>query len=111
MNMTVAPETSPEQAQLMARLRRMMMIAGVTTSIAIAVLLVAIGYRLFRGEGRSTSGPDVTAVLPKGARVVSTAAVGDRLAVTLDVGGTTEIHTFDAKTLKPAGQLRFAAAP
>lgn len=109
--MTVAPETSPEQAQLMARLRRMMMIAGVTTSIAIAVLLVAIGYRLFRGEGRSTSGPDVTAVLPKGARVVSTAAVGDRLAVTLDVGGTTEIHTFDAKTLKPAGQLRFAAEP
>ena len=109
--MTVAPETSPEQAQLMARLRRMMMIAGVTTSIAIAVLLVAIGYRLFRGEGRSTSGPDVTAVLPKGARVVSTAAVGDRLAVTLDVGGTTEIHTFDAKTLKPAGRLRFAAEP
>jgi len=109
--MTVAPETSPEQAQLMARLRRMMMIAGVTTSIAIAVLLVAIGYRLFRGEGRSTSGPDVTAVLPKGARVVSTAAAGDRLAVTLDVGGTTEIHTFDAKTLKPAGRLRFAAEP
>jgi hypothetical protein len=111
MNMTLAPETPPEQAQLMARLRRMMMIAGVTTSIAIAVLLVAIGYRLFRGEGRSTSGPDVTAVLPKGARVVSTAAVGDRLAVTLDVGGTTEIHTFDAKTLKPAGRLRFAAEP
>ncbi len=95
----------------MARLRRMMMIAGVTTSIAIAVLLVAIGYRLFRGEGRSTSGPDVTAVLPKGARVVSTAAAGDRLAVTLDVAGTTEIRTFDAKTLKPAGRLRFAAEP
>ena len=109
--MTVAPETSPEQAQLMARLRRMMMIAGVTTSVAIAVLLVAIGYRLFRGEGRSTSGTDVTAVLPKGARVVSPATVGDRLAVTLDVAGTTEIRTFDAKTLKPAGRLRFAAEP
>jgi len=109
--MTVAPEPSPEQAQLMARLRRMMMIAGVTTSIAIAVLLVAIGYRLFRGEGSSTSGPDVTAVLPKGARVVATAAAGDRLAVTLDVGGTTEVRTFDAKTLKPVGRLRFASEP
>jgi len=95
----------------MARLRRMMMIAGVTTSIAIAVLLVAIGYRLFRGEGSSTSGPDVTAVLPKGARVVATAAAGDRLAVTLDVGGTTEVRTFDAKTLKPVGRLRFASEP
>ena len=111
MNMTVAPEPSPEQAQLMARLRRMMMIAGVTTSVAIAVLLVAIGYRLFRGEGSAASGPDVTAVLPKGARVVSTAAAGDRLAVTLDVAGTTEIRTFDAKTLKPAGRLRFAVEP
>ena len=109
--MTVTPEPSPEQAQLMARLRRMMMIAGVTTSVAIAVLLVAIGYRLFRGEGSGTSGPDVTAVLPKGARLVSTAAAGDRLAVTLDVGGTTEVRTFDAKTLKPVGRLRFAAEP
>ena len=109
--MTVAPETSPEQAQLMARLRRMMMIAGITTSVAIAVLLVAIGYRLFRGDGSAASGPDVTAVLPKGARVVSTAAAGDRLAVTLDVGGTTEVRTFDAKTLKPAGRLRFAVEP
>ena len=109
--MTVAPESSPEQAQLMARLRRMMMIAGVTTSVAIAVLLVAIGYRLFRGEGSGTSGPDITAVLPKGARVVATATAGDRLAVTLDVGGTTEVRTFDAKTLKPTGRLRFAVEP
>jgi hypothetical protein len=95
----------------MARLRRMMMIAGVTTSVAIAVLLVAIGYRLFRGEGSGASGPDVTAVLPKGARVISTSAAGDRLAVTLDVGGVTEIRTFDAKNLKPAGRLRFAVEP
>jgi hypothetical protein len=111
MNSTVAPETNPEQAQLMARLRRMMMIAGVTTSIAIAVLLVAIGYRLFRGEGSGASGPDLTAVLPKGARIVATAAAGDRLAVTVEVGGTTEIRTFDARTLKPAGRLRFAVEP
>ena len=111
MNSTVAPESTPEQAQLMARLRRMMMIAGVTTSVAIAVLLVAIGYRLFRGEGSGASGPDVTAVLPKGARIVSTATAGDRLAVTLEVGGVTEIRTFDARTLKPAGRLRFAAEP
>src|ERR1700754_4245808 len=100
MNTSVAPESSPEQVQLMERLRRMMMIAGVTTSVAIAVLLVAIGYRLFRGEGSSASGPDITAMLPKGARVVSTAAAGDRLAVTLDIGGTTEVRTFDARTLK-----------
>ncbi|CCE08064.1 conserved hypothetical protein [Bradyrhizobium sp. STM 3843] len=111
MNTTVAPDSSPEQVQLMARLRRMMMIAGVTTSVAIAVLLVAIGYRLFKGEGSAASGPDITAVLPKGARIVATAAAGDRLAVTVDIGGATEIRTFDAKTLKPTGRLRFAVEP
>lgn len=93
----------------MARLRRMMMIAGVTTSVAIAVLLVAIGYRLFRGDGSAAS--DATAMLPKGARILSTGTAGDRLAVTVDVGGATEIRTFDAKTLKPAGRLRFAVEP
>ena len=43
--------------------------------------------------------------LPKGARIVTTGVAGDRLVVTLDVGGTTEIRTFDARTLKPAGRL------
>ena len=35
----------------------------------------------------------------------------DRIAVTLDVGGAIEIRTFDAKTLKPAGRLKFATEP
>jgi hypothetical protein len=50
-------------------------------------------------------------VLPKGARILSTAVAGDRLVVTLDIGGTTEIRTFDARTLKPAGRLKFANEP
>jgi hypothetical protein len=31
--------------------------------------------------------------------------------VTIDVGGAIEIRTFDAKTLKPAGRLKFATEP
>ncbi|MGY4301948.1 deoxycytidylate deaminase [Bradyrhizobium sp. i1.4.4] len=54
---------------------------------------------------------DVTAALPKGARIVSTGVAGDRLVVTLDVGGVIEIRTFDAHTLKPAGKLKFANEP
>jgi hypothetical protein len=50
-------------------------------------------------------------MLPKGARIVATAVAGDRLVVTLDVGGATEIRTFDARTLKPAGRLKFANEP
>ena len=50
-------------------------------------------------------------MLPKGARISATAIAGDRLVVTLDVGGPTEIRTFDAHTLKPAGGLKFASEP
>src|ERR1700685_306810 len=106
----VAPEPTPEQAALFARVRRLMLIAGLTTALAVAAVLIAIGYRLFRSEG-STVATDITATLPKGARIVATNVAGDRLVVTLDIGGATEIRTFDAHTLKPAGRLRFANEP
>ena len=72
MTDTVAPEPTPEQAALMARVRRMMLIAGLTSALAVA---------------------------------------GERLVLTLDTGGVTEIRTFDAKTLKPAGKLKFVNEP
>jgi hypothetical protein len=78
--------------------------------LAVAAVLIAIGYRLFRTEG-STVATDITATMPKGARIVATGVAGDRLVVTLDVGGVTEIRTFDAHTLKPAGRLKFANEP
>jgi hypothetical protein len=105
-----APEPTPEQAALFARVRRLMLIAGLTTALAVAAVLIAIGYRLFRTEGSAVAS-DITTTLPKGARIVSTGVAGDRLVVTLDIGGSVEIRTFDAKTLKPAGRLRFASEP
>ncbi|MBI5263646.1 MAG: hypothetical protein HY852_17700 [Bradyrhizobium sp.] len=74
-------------------------------------MLIAIGYRLFRSEGSTVAASDITATVPKGARIVSPAVAGDRLVVTLDIGGVTEIRTFDAHTLKPAGRLKFANEP
>ena len=112
MTDTVVPEPTPEQAVLIARVRRMMLIAGLTSALAVVVVLIAVGYRLYRGEGSTTgAATDITATLPKGARIVSTGVAGDRLTVTLDIGGATEIRTFDAKTLKPAGTLKFVSEP
>ena len=113
MTDTVATEPTPEQAALFARVRRMMLIAGLTSALAVAVVLIAVGYRLYRSEGSATAaaGSDVVATLPKGARIVSTGVAGERLVVTLDIAGVTEIRTFDAKTLKPAGVLKFASEP
>ena len=113
MTDTVAPEPTPEQAALMARVRRMMLIAGLTSALAVAVVLIAVGYRLYRGEGSpaAAAATDIIATLPKGARIVSTAVAGERLVLTLDISGVTEIRTFDAKTLKPDGKLRFVSEP
>jgi hypothetical protein len=89
----------------------MMLIAGLTSALAVAVVLIAIGYRLYRSEGSPVSVSDVTAALPKGARIVATGVAGERLVLTLDIGGATEIRTFDAKTLKPVGRLSFVNEP
>ena len=110
MTDTLYPEPSPEQAALMARVRKMMLIAGLTTAVAIGAMLFAIGYRLFTMEG-SAATADITARLPKGAKIYATAVAGDRLVLMLDVNGQTEIRTFDAHTLKPAGSLRFTTEP
>ena len=112
MTDTVAPEPTPDQAALIARVRRMMLIAGLTSALAVAVVLIAVGYRLYRGEGSpAAAATDIIATVPKGARIVSTAVAGERLVLTLDIAGVTEIRTFDAKTLKPAGKLRFVSEP
>ena len=95
---------------LFARVRRLMLIAGLTTALGVAAVLIAIGYRLFRSEGSAVA-TDATATLPKGARIVSTGVAGDRLLVTLDIGGTTEIRSFDARSLKPVGRLKFVSEP
>ena len=95
---------------MMAKVRRMMLIAGLTTALGIGALLVVIGYRLFKSEGSVVTAA-TTATLPKGAKILSTAVAGDRLVLTLDVAGATEIRTYDARTLKPAGTLKFAQEP
>ena len=110
MTDTLYPEPSPEQAALMARVRKLMLIAGLTTAVAVGAVLVAIGYRLFTAEGSRVTA-DTTARLPKGARITAITVAGDRLVLMLDVNGQTEIRTFDAHTLKPAGTLKFTTEP
>jgi hypothetical protein len=96
-------------ARFIKRVRWLMMLSGFATALGIAVVLGVIGYRVFRSDGSAP--PDVTALLPKGARVVSTTVAGDRIAVVIDAGGGIEVRTFDLKTLHPAGRLKFATEP
>jgi hypothetical protein len=105
----------PAAARALAQVRRLMMIASATTFIAVAVVLGVIGYRVFHLEGRVESTPggltEVTAALPAGAKVLSTAIGSDHIVVTIEVGGVVELRTFDPDTLKAIGRLRLEPKP
>src|ERR1700753_2837275 len=88
----------PEQQKIVARVRWLMLLSGLATLLGIAVVIGVIGYRFSHGNG-SAAPTEVTALLPKGAKVVSTAVADDRLAVTIEQGGQVEVWTFDLKTL------------
>jgi hypothetical protein len=99
----------PEQQKIVAKVRWLMLLSGFATLLGIAVVIGVIGYRFFRTDGRAPA--ETTALLPKGAKVIATALAADRIVVTIDVGGTIEVRTFDLKTLQPTGRLRFASEP
>jgi hypothetical protein len=106
-NLSAGAETAEsETAHLVARARTMMMISGLTTALAIAAVAGVIGYRMF-SSGVGPVADDVI-TLPKGARVVSTSASSGRVVVLVDINGASELRTFDVKTLKQTGRLRFA---
>jgi hypothetical protein len=100
----------PAAAGIVAKVRWLMIISGVITLVATAAVVGVIGYRVFRAEGSAVAA-DVTAMLPKGARVVAISAGADRIVVTIELAGVLEARTFDLKTLAPAGRLRFATEP
>jgi len=80
------------------------------TLLGIAVVVGVIGYRFFRANG-SVAAAEVTALLPKGAKVTATAVADDRIAGDDRAGRHGRGADFDLKTLRPTGRLRFATEP
>ncbi|MGB6966586.1 MAG: hypothetical protein WBD90_19265 [Xanthobacteraceae bacterium] len=68
-------------------------------------MATVIGYRMYSGAGNTPVEDAIT--LPKGARIVSMAGSGGRVAVLIDNNGTSEMRVFDLKTMKESGHLRF----
>jgi hypothetical protein len=98
----------PEGALIVAKVRRLMMIASLTTFIAVAVVIGIIGYRVFRGEGRVQQTSAVIPTLPAGTKVLSSTIGEGRLVLTVEVNGAIEVLSFELDTLKPVGRLRLA---
>ena len=103
----------PQAERTIVQVRRLMMIASVTTFVAVAVVLGVIGYRVFNSGGSAPppAPADVTAALPAGAKVLSTTIGDDHIVLTVEIVGAIELHTFDLETLKPLGRLRLELKP
>jgi hypothetical protein len=103
-------ELDPEAAKVFNKVRRIMAISTLLTGIAIAAVLGVIGYRIFKSGDvpRVAATSDVVASLPAGARVVSTAVTPERIAVTIETGGETEVLLYDTITLQPRGRLKLS---
>ena len=100
----------PAAQRIVDKVRWLMLLSGFATFLGIAVVIGVVGYRFYRAEG-SVAPSEIVAMLPKGAKIVAITPATDRIVVTIDIAGATEIRTFDVKTLRPAGRLRFANEP
>jgi len=98
----------PQAARIVAKVRWLMMIASLTTFVAVAAVLGVIGYRFFKGGERAPVAPDVSVVLPAGARVLSSAIGDGRFVLTVEINGAIELLSFDLNTLGPVGRTRLA---
>jgi hypothetical protein len=101
----------PEAAAAIARVRKLMLIASLTTLVAVGAVLAVIGYRVFHWQG-SAAAPEAAQVpaLPAGTRVLSSAVGDGRIVLTVEVDGAIELRTFDLASLKPLGRVRLAPA-
>ena len=98
----------PEAARVVAKVRRLMMIATMTTFIAVAAVIAVIGYRVFKGEERVQVLQSVSATLPAGTKVLSSTIGEGRVVLIVEVNGAIELLSFDLNTLKPVGRVRLA---
>ncbi|MGI8525122.1 MAG: hypothetical protein ACR2K5_02930 [Pseudolabrys sp.] len=110
-NDSISEQSDAAATVLIAKVKRLMLVTIGATFVALAIVLAFIGYRVSNAGGSAPATPDVTAQLPKASRIVSTAMNGERIAVTVEGPGGTEIHLFEVPSLKPAGRLRFNPAP
>ncbi len=127
---TVAPAEAPldpAAANVVRKVRRLMLVSMLITFIGVGSVFGIIGYRVYKNDGAGgklfdpkPAAPAVTAAaapiektlkLPPNARILSAAVAENRLVLTLDVGGKIEVRTFDPRTLEPAARLGFSATP
>lgn len=104
----------PTLMRVQARLRRLMLIAGLTLGLGI---LAVLGAMLYRINGLSTTAAKPFAAgaavavdlagagLPADARLVSSTLAGDRLALTYETAAGNEVLIVDVRSAVVVGRL------
>jgi hypothetical protein len=108
----------PAFLRVQARLRRLMLIAGLTLGLGIVAVLAAVLYRTFSAvpvtptvavtSGRLTL---MDMGLPADARLLSSASDGARLVLTYAHGGGNTLIFVDPRRLTMMGRLELPAGP
>lgn len=113
--MTHSPTTDekpldPAQAAIVRRMRRLMLFSSMIMLAGFLVVFGVIAYRLSTTT-EADAAIEANISLPKGARVLSTAIANGKLAVTIDIGGRSEVRFYDLATLKQQGRVTFRTQP
>ncbi len=88
-----------------ARLRRRMLVGGLTLGIGLLAVLLAIVYRITTAAGKALPIGTIEAKMPPGAKLLSTSIDGGRIVLTYETAGGTTLILIDATTLRPIGRL------
>jgi hypothetical protein len=107
--MSASEHFDPEQTRIIRRVRRLMLGSLVVMAAGFLAVFGVIAYRLYGSAERARPPVEETLNLAHGARVLSTAATGNRLVITVENAGLVEILIYDLETLQPKG--RFAIKP
>jgi TRAP-type C4-dicarboxylate transport system permease small subunit len=91
----------PDAAAAIARVRKLMLVASLTTLIAVGAVLAVIGYRIFHLQGSAPVAIEAVPPLPAGARMLSMAVGDGHVVLTVEVNGAVELRSYDLTTLKP----------
>jgi len=102
----------PAAARIQQKLRRLILISGLTLGIGMIAVFSAILYRVVKSEpdGAGAAKPVYASgelLVPKGSTVVSSSKDGDFLTVTIRTEAGSEVRVIDLRTRAVVSRIRF----
>ncbi len=99
-------------ADVRRKLSRIVLVSGLIMGLGFATVFGVIGYRLMRGGDGETpkSALPATVSIPAGATLLAATLDGDRMTLTLDIGGRQSVLVIDVTSGAEIGRIRIEPA-